>query len=284
MNGFIGRHVYRILKQRGNSVAGLSRSNGNRVNVVCDLTLPENLNSISRKFDYVVHLANESRGENDYLFVNNVFGTFNLLERMRQLGMRNLIYLSSHAVYPQHADYSLDESAIPQPSTYYGFTKQICEELCGFYREQYGFCVAVLRVSYVYGPYMNVETALAKFILQARANQKIVLHNNGEDTFDFVHVEDVARSVYDAMCSGANGTYNIGSGVPLKIRNVVDLIIKATNSKSQVVIEKGIASHHIINIGKAISELQFSVDMLPDRGITGLAYVLGKEEEIDTSG
>jgi UDP-glucose 4-epimerase len=105
----------------------------------------------------------------------------------------------------------------------------------------------------------------------AKRNEPLIIFGDGEQTRDFVHVQDVCRALELAL--GKGGTYNIGTGVETSINNLASIIIEACCSKSIVTgapEESGQIKHSVADISKARKELRYEPKIGIKHGIEGL--------------
>ena len=279
--GFIGRYLVKKLMDEGNDVFGLSRGKTSSSTLTCDLTRKEDLQSIPHDIDYVIHLAAKIVADPLSILNNNIIGTMNLLEYMHTVGISKIVYFSSWSVYGFNPSaIPMHEELAPHPSDTYAISKQVGELLCKVYEKEYGFKVTILRPSYVYGRGMHSNTALARFIEKAKKNEDIILFNNGEDILDFVHVADVVDATLKSI-QGPPGTFNIATGMPVKIGEVARLIVDTTKSRSRFTVQEGKARRLVCSIEKAKKELGYIVKYPPEVGIPSFAREEGKKAKIE---
>jgi UDP-glucose 4-epimerase len=235
--GFIGSHLTESLLRDGVSVIGVDcftpsyERSHKRANltqcgdfdhfrfVQVDLA-SANLTDIVRDADVVYHLAAEpgvrsSWGKhfNSYLR-NNVLITQRLLETMRTLPGRRLVYASSSSVYGDAEVLPTGESAVPRPLSPYGVTKLSTEHLCRIYALTYGISSVGLRYFSVYGPRQRPDMAFYRFCHAALLGNSIEIYGDGTHTRDFTYISDaVAATRQAATAVGVEGSiYNIGGG------------------------------------------------------------------------
>ncbi len=209
--GFIGTHLCRRLKTNGVEVVGLDKDYGGVTN--WSLLMHK-----SQDVDCIFHLGAMSDAIKcgaDYYWANqvNATGTFNVLEVARQLGNIKVVFASSAAVY--------------EPKDMYAVLKVIGEAYCRLY-QSYGLPIAVLRLFNVYGTEQNSEAVIPRFMRRALAGQPFVITGDGEQTRDFVMVDDVAEAMIQAI--KYEGTFDIGTGKPTSIKNLAKLLAEITNN------------------------------------------------------
>ncbi|NLE52244.1 MAG: NAD-dependent epimerase/dehydratase family protein [Chloroflexi bacterium] len=232
----------------GHALASRLLDEGHSVRVVDDLSagdpgrLPEDaifargdVNDVPRLWtllqgvDCVYHLAarvsvSESiRYPREYNTVN-VGGTVSVLEAMRDVGVKRLVFASSGAIYGDQGEQPLHEALPPDPRSPYAVSKLAAEHYIRTVGRLWQVETVSLRVFNAYGPLQQLPNAhppvIPQFIRQALGGGSLVLHNNGTQTRDFVYLDDVV----DALVAAATAPdidrkiINVGSGVETSIR------------------------------------------------------------------
>jgi UDP-glucose 4-epimerase len=147
------------------------------------------------------------------------------------------------------------------PISPYGLSKTRGELYCTLFEEEFGIKAVILRYFNTYGPrqtrspYVGVITT---FINQALDEQPLSIYGTGEQTRDFVWVEDVADANLLAATRNVTGAFNVGSGVETSINEVADLVIKEIGGK-KIHCEgpRGEVNRIVADISKARSELGY---------------------------
>ncbi|MGC9178077.1 MAG: NAD-dependent epimerase/dehydratase family protein [Conexivisphaera sp.] len=237
--GFIGSRLARALRGRGHEVLGVDLRGGEGI-ARADVRDRAAIVSLASGFgpDAVAHLAAlisapESVSRPAEYLENNAMGTVNALEAARLSGARAFLYFSSVAVYGEPAELPLREDSPTNPANPYGLSKLVGEEAARGYGRFYGMRCVILRPSNVYGPgqspdYAGVVEAFARAIAEGRTP---VIHGDGEQTRDFVHVDDVVNAAIIALESGASGTYNVSSGRSVSVNELARLFEEAAGRR-----------------------------------------------------
>lgn len=159
----------------------------------------------------------------------NVVGTFNIFEAAQAAGVRKVVFSSASSVYGETSE-TMDEAHPLQSETMYGASKIAGEYFLRAFGDMYGLEYVVLRYMNVYGP--RQEGGLVVNVLRRiLAGEPPVITGDGRQSFDFVHVRDVARANLAAMRSDVSGeTFNVGSGGEVTVREVVERLLAATGS------------------------------------------------------
>ncbi|MDP2767935.1 MAG: NAD-dependent epimerase/dehydratase family protein, partial [Candidatus Methanoperedens sp.] len=166
---------------------------------------------------------------------NNINGTLNLLEAARKSEVERFIYLSSAAVYGEPKKLPVDEDHPTNPHSPYGLSRLTGEKYAGLYYSLYGLPVVCLRPFNIFSPRQNPNSpysgVITKFIVRVRNNQNPVILGDGNQTRDFVYIEDVAAAIFNAMENkkAVGNVFNIGTGKPTRIKELAKMIIKVSN-------------------------------------------------------
>ena len=279
--GFIGSWTVEVIVNNGHEVfvvddlstgdpKNLSRVTGKAEMIMCDVSDFRSVNEIFHRVrpDAVVHLAaivsvDEVAEDPMRGFEVNVRGTLNLLEVAREYGAERFVYASSAAVYGDPVKLPITEEHPTRPKNVYGATKLAGEALVNAYRGNYGLPTVVLRYFNVYGPRMRpgpYSGVIRKFIEAILGGEPITIFGDGEQTRDFVYVEDVARANLVALESGATGVYNIGTGVPTKIIDLAHTIMEVAGKEVPIIYadtRPGDIRYSYADISRAKEELRW---------------------------
>ncbi len=202
----------------------------------------------------------------------NVLGTFNLLKAAHRGQITDFIYTSSASVYSDPPSYlPVDELHPTEPSSLYGMSKLTGELACGPYAES--MKVTILRYAGVYGTNSEKHRAINNFIRCAINNQPLTVDSDGEQSSDFVYVDDVIQGTYlawakqDSWAKQNPRVYNIGSGQETTLKELAKLIIELTNSKSEIVTNGNKVDRpfrFFLDIAAAKRDLGYSPHLLRD--------------------
>jgi len=171
----------------------------------------------------------------------NVGGTVALLEAMRDLKIPRLVLASSGAIYGEQPQQPIREDAPPHPRSPYAVSKLAAEYYTHTIGELWGITTTVLRIFNAYGPGQMLPTSHApvvpRFLQQATGGGSLVIFGDGDQTRDFVYVDDVVSALIAAgEAEGVNRkTINVGSGVGTSVNDLARLILEITASKSNVI-------------------------------------------------
>ncbi len=201
--------------------------------------------------DVVIHLAaytsiDESMTIPENYFLNNEYGTFRLMQTLYQTKKQPLmIYASSPEVYGNPLYTPMDVDHPMYPRSVYAVTKLAAEKHCRAMHEWYGYPVVVFRNFNTYGENQNIggyAAVIPNFIDRALAGQPLVIHNNGEQTRDFLYVRDAVRAYVLALLRGrelGGQTFNIGTGRQTSVNKLAAIVLALTGSTAPLYHEPG---------------------------------------------
>jgi UDP-glucose 4-epimerase len=166
----------------------------------------------------------------------NVLATQRLLEAIkgREDGPVPIVYASSSSVYGNAEARPTREDALPAPISPYGVTKLAAEHLVDTYRHEFAVPGTSLRYFTVYGPRQRPDMAFHKFVKAALEGTPIGVYGDGHQSRDFTFIDDIVRANRDAMdmlvAGDRGGTYNLGGGSTVTVREVVDMLSEILGS------------------------------------------------------
>ncbi len=201
---------------------------------------------IKEKFDAVINFASIASPVhyNTYkietLLVGS-YGTYNLLELARK-NKAKFLFASTSEVYGNPA-------ITPQPETYWGNvnpigarsmydeSKRFSEALIMNYYRVYNLDTKIVRIFNTYGPGMNINDGriVPQFIYQALSNKPVTVFGTGKQTRSLCFVSDLIFGIYKLLMSKENLPVNIGNPNELTVKEIAEIIIKLTNSKSKII-------------------------------------------------
>ena len=128
----------------------------------------------------------------------NVVGTYNVVEAAHEAGVRKVVYSSSASVYGNAVEEPMTEEHPFNNRTMYGATKIAGEQFFRAFHEQHGLDYVGHRYMNIYGPRMDYKgtyvSVIMKVLDRIDAGQPPLIYGDGSQTYDFVHVDDVARA------------------------------------------------------------------------------------------
>jgi UDP-glucose 4-epimerase len=285
-SGFVGSHVVDELVAGGaeevvvfdkavreENLAEASAAGSVRI-VEGDVTDRDALASAASEVAGVFHLAvlpiGPSEADPRLALDVNVVGTFNVLEAAQSAGAGKVVFSSASSVYGDTND-TMDESHPLEARSMYGASKIAGEYFLRAFREIYGLDYVVLRYMNVYGPRQD-GGLIVSVLRRIEAGEAPVIQGDGSQSFDFVHVADVARLNVAAMESGVSGeAYNVGSGGEATVTEIVEKLIELTgvdvepeyDRSAKVLMARRVGSNE-----RAVRELGWEPTLDLDAGLT----------------
>lgn len=244
--GFIGSHVVDAYVNAGHEVLVVDNlSTGRRENVhpaarliEMDMNGPGLLDLFEKERPDVVnhHAANPvvSLSVREPIFdaTQNILGTLQVLEAARQSGVGKIIYISSGGAMYGNPEYlPMDEEHPIRPVSPYGLSKGTGEQYVRLYGSEHGLHWTSLRYANVYGPRQDPygeAGVIAIFCQNLLDGQVPEIHWDGEQTRDFVHVNDCARANLLALEGGDGQAYNVGTGKGTSINTLYQILMDVT--------------------------------------------------------
>jgi UDP-glucose 4-epimerase len=244
--GFIGSHlVDRLLKEGHELVVIDNEATGHKNNVPRgvwyikgDVSCLKQLEpAFKDRLDAVLHIAGQvsqirSFSDPALDLRTNVEGTLNVLRLCLQYEVPRLLYASSMTVYGSNAVLPTPEDATCQPSSYYGITKYAAERYVHATAERidlnFSFHVTSFRMYNVYGPRQALDNpyqgVLGIFIGNILRDEPLTVFGDGEQSRDFIYINDVVDAWVGAMTNPASygQVFNLGSGRRMSIKELAD--------------------------------------------------------------
>lgn len=243
-DGFVGRHLARLLLDRGDEVlvASLHKSALDIYPeagfVPLDVRAPAQLAGLPLEpGDMVYHLAarmlmpiQPRRQRHDYFYSVNHQGTENLLQAMQARGCNRLVYFTTDMVYGHTRSVPKTEDHPREPLGPYAGSKLASEKLCESYRER-GMKVSIFRPRLIIGPgRLGILVKLFKLI---ERGLPVPVIGDGRNAYQFISVFDCASAALAAADKGVpNSAYNLGSLDPPSVNALLIRLIEEAGSRS----------------------------------------------------
>lgn len=252
--GFLGSNLANYLVREGHQVRGLDDlSTGDPQALSAEVLFTRGdvndrpkLWTLLQDVDCVYHLAARVAVPESVLYPReynavNVGGTVSLMEAMRDVGVRRVVFISSGAVYGDQTKQPLNENAQPYPHSPYAVSKLAAEYYVRSIGDLWGIETISLRVFNAYGPGQHLPPShppvIPNFLRQAIRGGTLVMHGDGSQTRDYVFVDDVVNTMIAAATAPSidNLIINIGSGRETSISELVQLVMEVTGTKIEVI-------------------------------------------------
>jgi UDP-glucose 4-epimerase len=207
-------------------------------------------------------------------------GSFNVVEAAQLAGAKKVVAASSASIYGLAETFPTREDHHPYNNrTWYGTSKIMLEGLLRSYNDMYGLPYVALRYFNVYGPRMDIygkyTEVLIRWMERIAAGQPPLILGDGEQTMDFVYIEDIARSNTLALQSEASDeVFNVASGQETSLNDLATALLKVMGSglKPEYGPERTVnsVSRRLANITKAEQLLGFKATVGLEEGLASL--------------
>ena len=263
-SGFIGFHVSKLLLENKFAIMGIDNHNDyydpklkikrykilkkykNFKFIKLDIKEKNKVEKVFKLFNpnIIIHLAAQAGVRHSFTNPNkyidsNITGFTNILEIMKKMSLKKIIYASSSSVYGDCKKFPFHENLELNPLNFYGQTKLMNENISKIYEKNFNIKAIGLRFFTVYGPYGRPDMFIPKIINKIKNNKTLELYNNGNHFRDFTYVEDVSKIILQIINKfNYNFNYrilNVCRGKEISIKKVISIIEKKLNKKIKVI-------------------------------------------------
>ncbi len=252
--GFLGSALANQLAREGHQVRGLDDlSTGDPQALSPDVHFTRGdvsdrpkLWTLLQEVDVVYHLAARVSVPESVLYPRdynlvNVGGTVALMEAMRDVGVRRVVLASSGAVYGDLGEQPLSETVTPNPRSPYTVSKLAAEYYVRTIGRLWNIETVGLRIFNAYGPGQHLPAShppvVPYFLRQAQRSGTLVVHSDGNQTRDYVYVDDVVSAMVAASTApNIDGlVINVGYGAEISVRDLVKRVLDVTGGTPEVI-------------------------------------------------
>lgn len=269
--GFIGSNIVDKLIQQGCKVSIIDNlSTGNQDNLN-EQAVFYNLDIRDKRIDevfeaekpeYVIHHAaqidvQKSIGDPAFDGDVNIIGTVNLLDNCKRFGVKKLIYASSAAVYGPPEYLPVDELHKVEPISFYGISKHTPEHYIKVFAQLYDIRYSVLRYANVYGIRQDPKGeggVISIFMNKLFNGESPTIFGDGEQTRDFIYVEDVVDANIQALTYGDGEMINVGTNSTVTVNELYAImkeVFGLNYSANYAAERKGDIRHSCLDNSKA---------------------------------
>jgi nucleoside-diphosphate-sugar epimerase len=164
----------------------------------------------------------------------NVTGTLNLLEIMKDKGIKKFVLASTSSLYAGQPMPFKETLPVNTPISPYAASKKGAEVMAYTYHYLYGIDVTIVRYFTVYGPAGRPDMSIFRFIKWIDEGKPIVIYGDGTQSRDFTYVDDIARGTIKAYETETGyEIINLGGNRPHELNYVIDLIEKYLGKKAE---------------------------------------------------
>ncbi|WP_159521115.1 GDP-mannose 4,6-dehydratase [Sunxiuqinia indica] len=299
--GFIGSHLSEKLLAEGNRVIGidnfdpfydrqikernLSTSIGHQNFRFIEVDLADfdalSSNLKEETIDTIVHLAGKAgvrpsiEDPQGYIRAN-ITATQNILDVMKDKGIKKLAFASSSSVYGNTRETPFHEGQdVSNPISPYAFTKKACELINYTYHSLYDLDIINLRFFTVFGPRQRPDLAIHKFTGLILNGKEVPMFGDGSTSRDYTYYEDTVAGIRGAInyLNSNEKVYeiiNLGNNQPVKLSEMIAAIEKACGVKAnikQLPMQPGDVDITFANIEKAKKLLGYNPQYSFEEGV-----------------
>ena len=254
--------------------------------IVGDIRDPLVCIQAARDVDVIVHLA-ASTGvapsvENPrFDMESNVIGTVNVLEAARKNNLKRFVFASSGAPVGE-CQPPIHEELAPHPVSPYGASKLAGEGYCSAYYRSFGIDTVCLRFGNVYGPLSgHKESVVARFIKQAMEGKLLEIYGNGQQTRDFIYIDDLIHAIRlsAAMKCVGGEIFQIATSAETTVNELAHILLSVLEEKGVSKVKMGHAAPRTGDVMRNFSDTSKAMRMLQWRADTTLR--MGIEYTVD---
>jgi UDP-glucose 4-epimerase len=245
--GFIGHHLVRALEDRGDDLLVIDDLSGEISGGLrpdtrlerLDITRDDLHRPIARwRPSVVYHLAAQvsvprSMEDPERDLAVNALGTLRVVHAVNAAGVRRLVFTSSGGAIYGEMERPATETSPSKPLSYYGVHKLLAEQ----YVRWSGIDHAIARPSNVYGPDQPTGgegAVIAAFVSAARQSSPLVIHGDGTQRRDFLHVADLVSALVLLGGQSESGTWNVSSGRATSVLELAQLLVQLTGRPLEI--------------------------------------------------
>lgn len=196
---------------------------------------------LARKFDYVFHYAAvvgvQRTQKHPIAVLNDIQGIKNVLDLSKNTSVKRVFFSSSSEVYGEPVHIPQNEHDTPLNSRVpYAVVKNVGESFLKSYQQEFGLDFTIFRFFNTYGPNQTKDFVISRFLTAALKNEPITIYGNGNQSRTFCYVDDNIEAVIKCFEQNlfVNDILNIGSEKVITILELAKLIVKITDSKSEI--------------------------------------------------
>ena len=247
--GFIGSHMSNTLMENNKviivdnlstgSTNYLENPNHENLDIIIEDIRNIDFNEITSGIDYIFHLAAmasvplsiENPIECNEININ---ATVKLLKSAVKNNVKKIIFSSSSAVYGDNLNIPLKETEPLMPKSPYAVSKASCELYLKSFYDSYDLDYTSLRYFNAFGPHQDknspYSSVIPNFISSLLKGEQPVIYGDGEQTRDFIYVDNIVQANIAACKSDYNGIVNVASGEKISINQLYEIIKKTLGS------------------------------------------------------
>jgi len=196
----------------------------------------------SYMFDYVFHFAAvvgvQRTQENPVMVLKDIEGIKNILSLSKNTTVQRIFFSSSSEIYGDPVEVPQNVYTTPLNSRLpYAIVKNVGEAFMRSYKQEFDLDYTIFRFFNTYGPKQSKDFVISKFLLAALNDQDITIYGDGSQTRTFCFIDDNVDACLTTLYENkvVNDVINIGGNREISIKELAEIIIRLTNSKSKIV-------------------------------------------------
>lgn len=232
--GFIGYHLIKFLKKKKYKITSVSTKKPKKIRKISgikylffDIAKFQNFKVLDRNFDYVINLSGYVDHSNKKLtYKSHYLGCKNLLKFFENVKIKSFIQIGSCLEYGKLHSPQLETKGL-RPLSIYSKSKLKATKLLLKKYKLKKFPVVILRAYQIYGPRQDTNRLISSVIFNCLKNKNFYC-SSGIQLRDFLYISDFVEAVYKSLNnkSAIGKIINIGYGVPMQVKEVINLICK----------------------------------------------------------
>ncbi|QCT02859.1 NAD-dependent epimerase/dehydratase [Paenibacillus algicola] len=285
--GFIGSHLVNRLVMSGYEVHVLDnlasgdagRLHNEAILHVCDVRSEYAASRLAQiKPELIFHLAAQADVQssiaNPWLDADtNISGTLRLLEAAKATGVRKIIFASTSGVYGALDQPLITEGDPVAPISFYALSKLCGERYIQLYSQTFGLDYTILRYGNVYGPGQTPKGeggVISVFGERLAQELPLNVYGDGNQTRDFIYVQDVVGANLAAMYKGHGEILHVSTGQSTSINRLIDLLasrLARTIIPHYHPVKAGDVYHSCLSSTKALKVLDWKAQYDMEQGL-----------------
>lgn len=212
-----------------------------------ELDLCNDISILERyEFEVVIHLAARAGVQSSIINIddyinNNIIGTKNILELMKKINCKKIIFSSSSSIYGNSSKTMLQENDdFGFPLNPYAVTKKTCELLLHNYYNIFDFNIVILRFFSVYGKKLRPDLVMCKFANLIFNNKPLPIYGDWNSKRDYTEINDVLNAIILSICfiekqNKGYEIFNIGNGNPISLCELVKEMYRLLKKSENII-------------------------------------------------
>ena len=198
----------------------------------------DDLRGVFTGAEKICHLAavklNNPGHNSDQMLRTNILATRNIFEAAGLSSVGKVLFTSSLYAYGSMGPAQMLEEDIPFPTTLYGMTKLIGEQMLTSAADKYHFDAVIPRLFFIYGPGQfadgGYKSVIVKNCEQLNLGLPATIKGDGNQALDYVYIDDCVAALNSLLHKKVTGVVNLSSGVPQSVNKIVDTLLSFSST------------------------------------------------------